>query len=421
VALAQTNARCRDHMTSYSLLESYVLFGASAIVSTWMAITLIVHLRWNNESAAGLQNIHLERTSRLGGAALVIGYMVALGVGLRLHLIALFPALPLLIAALPVFVVGLWEDVAHRVPPRQRLLAALVSAALASVLAQGIVTRLDLPYVDGWLTYLPIAVPLTLFMVMGACNALNIIDGSHGLAGGTSILLFLGIAILAWNVGDRLVLVQAVGMICALASFLLWNYPRGKIFLGDAGAYFIGFMYAQLSIQLIAHNTGISAWSVTALAAYPIVETLYSMYRRKFVRHTAAMQPDVLHLHSLIYACLLRHGQRARPGDRRIDIWTSAYPGGERRRCIRGANARVAPLLWLHGGVCFASALYFHTNTVALIGFTCLYGLVYRLCYRSAVRISRNIGVSTMTSESNPSPALIHPPVQPAAQIEAAL
>jgi UDP-N-acetylmuramyl pentapeptide phosphotransferase/UDP-N-acetylglucosamine-1-phosphate transferase len=170
-------------MTSYSLLEK-TLFGASAIVSTWIAIMLLVHLRsWDNEPSAGLQNIHLERTSRLGGVALVFGYVVAVGFGLRLQLIALFPALPLLIAALPVFVVGLWEDVAHRVPPRHRLLAALVSAALASAFAQGIVTRLDLPYVDGWLTYLPFAVLLTLFMVVGACNALNIIDGSHGLAG----------------------------------------------------------------------------------------------------------------------------------------------------------------------------------------------------------------------------------------------
>ncbi|MGH8511952.1 MAG: hypothetical protein ACREU8_11395, partial [Gammaproteobacteria bacterium] len=62
------------------------------------------------------------------------------------------------------------------------------------------------------------------------------------------------------------------------------NYPRGKVFLGDAGAYFIGFMYAQLSIQLVARNAGISPWFVVALAAYPIVETLFSIYRRKIVR-----------------------------------------------------------------------------------------------------------------------------------------
>ncbi|MGH8522317.1 MAG: hypothetical protein ACREU9_13060 [Gammaproteobacteria bacterium] len=67
-------------------------------------------------------------------------------------------------------------------------------------------------------------------------------------------------------------------------GFLLRNYPRGKVFLGDAGAYFIGFMYAQLSIQLVARNAGISPWFVVALAAYPIVETLFSIYRRKIVR-----------------------------------------------------------------------------------------------------------------------------------------
>jgi UDP-N-acetylmuramyl pentapeptide phosphotransferase/UDP-N-acetylglucosamine-1-phosphate transferase len=314
----------------------------------------------------------------------------------------MLPALPLLIAALPVFVIGLLEDVTHRVSPRHRLLAALISAALASAFAQGVVSRLDLPYIDGWLAYLPFSVPLTLLMVGGACNAFNIIDGNHGLAGGTALLLFLGVAILAWNVGDSLVLAQAGGILGALVGFLLWNYPRGKIFLGDAGAYFVGFIYAQLSIQLIGRNTEISAWFVIALAAYPIVETLYSIYRRKFVRHAAAMQPDGLHLHSLLYTCALRLAQRAKPGDRRVGVWLKGYPAGERRRSIRAANARVAPVLWLQAGICFASALYFCKNTVALIVFTCLYAILYLVSYRTAARISGSTVGSKVTALSDP-------------------
>jgi UDP-N-acetylmuramyl pentapeptide phosphotransferase/UDP-N-acetylglucosamine-1-phosphate transferase len=383
---------------AYGLLESNVLFGASAL-ATWIGVLFVVRLpSWDS---AGPQHIHFERTSRLGGAAVLFGYVIALGIALTQQLIAILPALPLLIAALPVFVVGLWEDVAHRVPPRRRLLAALVSAAVASAFADGIVTRLDLPYVDGWLAYLPLAVPVTLFMVAGACNAFNIIDGSHGLAGGTALLSFFGIAILAWNAGDDLVLAQAGAMLGALVSFRLWNYPRGKVFLGDAGAYFIGFMYAQLSIQLIARNTGISAWFVIALAAYPIVEVLYSIYRRKMIRHTAAMQPDVLHLHSLLYVCVLLFAQRRTPGDRRESVWTCVYPSGERRRPMRGANARVAPLLWLHGCVCLAGALYFHAATGALISVICLYGGLYFLCYLSAVRLSGSGSGLPMNNESS--------------------
>jgi UDP-N-acetylmuramyl pentapeptide phosphotransferase/UDP-N-acetylglucosamine-1-phosphate transferase len=150
---------------------------------------------------------------------------------------------------------------------------------------------------------------------------------------------------------------------------MLWNYPHGRVFLGDAGAYFIGFVYAQLSIQLVARNDGVAAWFVIMLAAYPIVETLFSMYRRKVVRRAASMAPDALHLHSLIYR---RHALRI---ERR-----------QPRRSRSRANARVAPRLWLHGALCLAVALVFHDNTPALIAGLILYAAFYVNRYRTLVR-----------------------------------
>jgi UDP-N-acetylmuramyl pentapeptide phosphotransferase/UDP-N-acetylglucosamine-1-phosphate transferase len=108
-------------------------------------------------------------------------------------------------------------------------------------------------------------------MVAGACNALNIIDGTNGLAGGSALLMFTGMAAVAWHVGDTLVLLQAAAMTGALLGFLLWNYPKGKVFLGDGGAYFIGFMYAELAIQVVARN---GLLPVVILGA-TIVETCY--------------------------------------------------------------------------------------------------------------------------------------------------
>ena len=96
-------------------------------------------------------------------------------------------------------------------------------------------------------------------------------------------------------------LTEALVVMGALVGFLFWNYPRGRVFLGDAGAYFLGFMYAELSIQLVARNSGISAWYVIMLAGYPIVDTLFAMYRRGVVRRVPLMAPDALHLHSLVF------------------------------------------------------------------------------------------------------------------------
>jgi UDP-N-acetylmuramyl pentapeptide phosphotransferase/UDP-N-acetylglucosamine-1-phosphate transferase len=272
----------------------------------------------------------------------------------------------LLACALPVFLAGIWEDISRRVSPKQRLAAAVVSAILASVFASGVIARLDIPHIDGWLTNPVFALLLTCFMVAGACNALNLIDGANGLAGGTALLMFAGLAGAAWHVGDHLVFIQAVAVAGALAGFLYWNFPRARVFLGDGGAYFVGFMYAELSIQIVARNEHISAWFVVMLAAYPIVETIYSIYRRKILLRTPSTEPDAFHLHSLIY-----HGV--------------TLPGERRRQDpnICRANARVSTRMWLHGLLCLALALIFHSNTGALLAGLLVYVIFYIAHYRT--------------------------------------
>ena len=207
----------------------------------------------------------------------------------------------LALAGLPVVAMGVWEDVTRSVRPRYRMFAAVISAAIASAAVGGIVPRVDVAAIDRLLVFAWIALPLTWFMVAGACNAINLIDGANGLAGGTAFIMFGGIALMAGIGGDAVTLAPALAMMGALAGFLFWNYPRGRVFLGDAGAYFVGFMYAELSMQLVARNDAISAWYVIMLAGYPIMDTLVAMYRRGWVRRRPLMSPDALHLHSLVF------------------------------------------------------------------------------------------------------------------------
>lgn len=377
------------------LLAAEMLIAAGVCAAIVLAMVVPARSRVH-QLGGDPQHIHAGATSRLGGVAVFVGFAVAVCIALQLQYVPLSAAMPLLLAALPVYLAGLWEDLTHRMSPRHRIYAAGVSAMLASAFAGGIVARLDLPVVDALLGYLLLALPLTWFMVVGACNAFNIIDGTNGLAGGTSVLMFAGMAIVAWMVGDPVVLVQASAIAGALAAFLLWNYPKGKVFLGDAGAYFIGFMYAQLSIQVVARNPGVSAWFVVALAAYPIVETLFSIYRRKLVHHAAAMQPDVDHLHSLLYRNFLRSGAQPRRNERRLAEAAKQYSGPERRQPQRRANARVAPRLWLHGALCFTVAVLFYNKTPLLLAFTLVYGFLYVACYRGAARMGNEGGTTAL-------------------------
>jgi len=330
---------------------------------------------------------------------------------------ALWAALPLAAAALPVVLVGLAEDVTRRVRPRYRLLAAVVSAVLASAYAGGVVPKVDLPVLDGLLAHTWIVLPLTWFMVVGACNAVNIIDGAHGLAAGTALIMFGGIALAAGWSGDALTLAPTLAVMGTLAGFLVWNYPRGRVFLGDSGAYFVGFMYAELSIQLIARNSGISAWYVIVLAGYPIVDTLVAMYRRGVVRRVPLMAPDALHLHTLVFRRVAmpierragerRHGDRGRAESAVVALPLVKRRYHERRQVdsrrrdmnLQRANARVAPKLWLHSALLFVLAVLFNDNTPALWFCLLAYAALYMSWYRSLVRFGRRRRQEVMAVE----------------------
>jgi UDP-N-acetylmuramyl pentapeptide phosphotransferase/UDP-N-acetylglucosamine-1-phosphate transferase len=342
---------------------------AAAIAAALIPPVILARDLGHDDDFDGIQKVHDVPTSRLGGAVVALAYLSALAVAVHFDEVDVQVVAALGLASLPVVLVGLWEDVTRGVHPWHRLSAAVCSAAIASWLAGGIIGRVDLPLVDDGLRFLVFALPVTWFMVAGACNAMNLIDGAHGLAGGTALMLFGGIAAMAVHVGDYAVAAQALMLMGAVVGYLVWNYPYGKVFLGDAGAYFLGFMYAELSILLINRNQEISAWFVIALAAYPIVETLYSIYRRKLVLRTESMQPDAGHLHSLVLRQLAAQHDGARP-----------------EGVMRRANARVAPRLWGHSAICFAAAMLFYNSTPMLIGVTLVYAGYYVWCYRGLVR-----------------------------------
>src|SRR5699024_9358422 len=110
-----------------------------------------------------------------------------------------------------------------------------------------------------------------------------------------------------------------------------WNFPYGRVFLGDGGAYFLGFMLAQLAVQLVVRNPGVSPVYALAVLFYPVFETLFSIWRRRVIRGTPVDQPDALHLHQLIFRRVVRAA------------WRHDLPDGESELC----NAMTSPYLWV--------------------------------------------------------------------------
>ena len=346
-----------------------------------MLMPLAMHVRSIGQEDHGVQRLHDVPTSRLGGIVVVVACAVTTALVLadaRDNV-----GLPLLLAAVPVVLFGLAEDLTRNVRPRYRMAAAVVSAMVASAYSGGVVPKLDLPAIDDLLKYAWFVLPLTWFMVAGACNAMNLIDGAHGLAGGTALIMFAGLAIAAAWSQDPATLTDALVVMGALVGFLVWNYPRGRVFLGDAGAYFVGFMYAEVSIHLISRNSEFSPWYVIMLAGYPIVDTLFAMYRRRR-RRAPLMAPDALHFHSLVFR------RTALPLERRKGDGS-----------MQGANARVAPRQWVHSALCFALAVLFSGNTPALLVSLAAYAAFYVARYRDLV-LFRTIRPRRTTAAEDP-------------------
>ncbi len=351
-------------------------YFASCFVVALLATLLIMRssMRHGHLSADhdldGPQKFHARPVPRVGGAGIMAAIVVG-GVIAQLDASPVAHSLWLLIAcSLPAFAAGITEDITKNVSPRGRLVATAISAALAIWLLGAVITRTDIPGVDQLIRWTPLAVLLTVFVITGVANAVNIIDGFNGLASMCVLMMILALGYVAFQVGDTFVFTASLITAGAVLGFFVWNFPAGLIFLGDGGAYLLGFMLAELSVLLIHRNPSVSPIFALLLCAYPIFETIFTIYRRKVVRGVATAAPDGIHLHTLIHRRLIR--------------WT-LMENPERRRLTR-RNSMTSPYLWLLCLASVAPSLLWWNSTAVLSWFLLLFVVTYLWLYTRIVR-----------------------------------
>ncbi len=198
------------------------------------------------------------------------------------------------------FLSGFLEDANRPLSPKKRLL--LQSAGVGLLVSTGsLVLRdfnplLTLPLWFAWF--------FSVFMLVGVINAMNIIDGFNGLAGGLSVVA-LGI-LYAIEPNPAL-----LALLLGVLGFLVLNFPKGYIFLGDGGAYLLGLV-CGVSLMDLALRGVVSVWFGLALMVYPVTEVLFSIARRKLQKQKATL-PDALHLHTLLFKTLSRQNTPLNP------------------------------------------------------------------------------------------------------------
>ena len=350
----------------------------SLILSFFISVLLtgwVVHALGRSGSFAldhvvsGPQKFHARAVPRVGGIGIFGGLLAGVALLSWLNRSLLPMAFVLLACALPAFLAGLLEDLTKRVSPTQRLLATAVSAALAFWLLDAQITRSDVPGLDFVLAMGAGAFVVTLLAVAGIANSVNIIDGFNGLASMCVVIMLAAIAYVAFQVDDPVVGALALVGIGAVLGFFVWNFPSGLIFLGDGGAYFLGFYVAELSILLLVRNPEVSPLFPLLVCIYPVFETLFSIYRRRFLRAVPPSMPDAIHLHSLIYRRLLR--------------WAVGDSGS--RSLIR-RNSMTSPFLWALCMISGVPAVLFWDSSAVMAAALALFALSYVALYWSIVR-----------------------------------
>lgn len=338
----------------------------AALVSCLTCLLLVATQRWHgrftHDVLHGVQKFHENPTPRVGGMGILLGLAAA---SLQLEGEGAQVLQALLIAGLPAFLFGLADDLGISEHTWARLLATLASGVLAWALGGVLLARVGVPPLDALLSWAPLAVAFTAFALAGMANAINIIDGFNGQSAGVVILILLAQAAMATQVGDAAMGLVALTLAASVAGFMLVNFPLGKIFLGDGGAYLLGFAVGCVAVLLIQRNPGISPWAMLLVVAYPVWEVAFSVGRR-WRQARALMQPDSLHLHTLIQQRWTRRLLR-----RKAPVWQ---------------NAAVSPVIW---GLCALNGLWavqtWSSDASSALGL-CLFAVTYTLLYRRLAR-----------------------------------
>ncbi|MBY0579664.1 MAG: glycosyltransferase [Burkholderiales bacterium] len=318
------------------------------------------------------QKFHAHPVPRIGGIAIFTGFFFALKLGAWSKGVALWGFGSLLLSSLPIFIGGLAEDLTKLVGPLTRISLTFITVGLGVYLLGGRVVRLDIPAIDAILVSYPaFSLFLTFLAVGGVTNAMNIVDGYNGLCGMVSMMIFAALAYVSFQVNDPALVAMCLAAIGATAGYLVWNYPKGLMFAGDGGAYFLGFIIAEISVMLVARHTEISPLFPLLLVAYPVWETVFTIYRRKFLQNRAVDSPDAMHLHQMIYKRLVR--------------WKT---GSKNPNHLIQRSSLTSPYLWGIASLSIIPAMIFWKNPHLLAISMGLFIVFYVWFYRQIVKFN---------------------------------
>ena len=246
-----------------------------------------------------VQRIHLNETPRLGGLIFILSLTSLVAFSNTSESIQLLKII--LVCLIPIIFIGVKEDLFHNVEPAIRLLALLFVGWLFRVQYTGPLPILtDIPFI-GKLFLLQGGISFFYILSMVAvANGMNLIDGVNGLCGAVALSILSALLFLSYKTSDIVMLPLIFSVILLIIPFMLVNYPYGRIFLGDLGAYSLGLIVSMLTIILFGRHPEISPWGAVLILIYPTTEVVFSLLRR-MVKGVRIYHADTAHLHLKLF------------------------------------------------------------------------------------------------------------------------
>ncbi len=251
------------------------------------------------KSYQAIQRIHLNETPRLGGLVFLFSltsYVIYCPINESIQLFKL-----ILICLIPIIIVGVKEDLFQNVDPAIRLLSLLFVGWLFRAQFTGpIPIMADMPLIGKLLALQGGVSFFYILSMVAVANGMNLIDGVNGLCGAVALSILSALLFLSHKTNDVAMLSTVFSVILILIPFLIFNYPYGKIFLGDLGAYSLGLIISMLTIILFGRHPELSPWGAMLILIYPATEVVFSLLRRAF-KGVSIYHADMLHLHLKLF------------------------------------------------------------------------------------------------------------------------
>ena len=289
------------------MLDSTILYSIKVVIFTLLIAALSIPIAKKiaiHVNALDIPNerkVHKKNMPRLGGLgiffAFLVGYMFFAPNTIKMNSI--------LIGSFIIVLTGIIDDI-KPLDAKDKLIGQLLSAAVIAFYGEILldnITAFGLNINFGYFAY-----PITIVFIVACMNIINLIDGLDGLAGGIASIFFMTIVIICFFQARTtgLEFTLALIMLGSTLGFLIHNFYPAKIFAGDSGSLFLGFIIAVISLLGFKGTVLTSVFVPIMILGVPILDTFFAIVRR-LLKHKKITDADKLHLHHQLLGMKFSH------------------------------------------------------------------------------------------------------------------